>query len=38
MSNVITSILTDSSMRGTATVETNLLRSAQAGGAWASAA
>jgi hypothetical protein len=38
MSDVITSILTDSSMRSAATVETNLLRSAEAGGAWASAA
>jgi hypothetical protein len=38
MSDVITSILTDSSMRSTATVENNLMRTAEAGGAWASAA
>jgi|GEM_PF-3395261 len=38
MSDVITSILTDTSMRSVATVERNLIQSAEAGGAWASAA
>jgi hypothetical protein len=35
MSDVITSILTDTSMRSTAAVEQNLMQSAEAGGAWA---
>ncbi len=38
MSNVITSILTDTTMRSTAAVEQRLLQSAEAGGAWATAA